>query len=84
MATTEQELASFTRFAKECLDGGDADLSLDELFDLWRTENPSDVNYAENAAAIAGAIEDFKKGDRGRPAGELSSELRTQLGLPEQ
>ena len=67
MATTEQELARFTQFAKEYLGSGEADLSLDELFDLWRTENPSDVNYSENAAAIAGAIEDFKNGNRGRP-----------------
>ena len=61
----------------------DAEPSLDELFDLWRIENPSDANYAENVAAIAGAIEDFRNGDRGRPAGELSRELRNELGIAE-
>jgi hypothetical protein len=84
MATTEQELESFTQFARERLGVGGADFSLDELFDLWRSENPSDTDYAENTAAIAGAIQDFKNGDRGRPAGELTRELREELGIPEE
>ncbi len=81
MATTEQELESFAQFARARLHGGDHDYSLDELFDLWRTENPSDTDYAENVAAVAGAINDFRHGDRGRPAGELSWELRKELGI---
>ena len=84
MATTEQELESFTRFAKARLHGGAQKASLDELFDLWRIENPSAADYAENVAAIAGAINDFRRGDRGRPAGELSRELRKELGSQEQ
>ena len=83
MATTTQELDSFTQFAKERLEAGDPGPSLDELFDLWRIENPTDAEYAENIAAIAGAIEDFRSGDRGRPAGELSRELRIEFGIPE-
>ena len=75
MATTEQELESFTQFAKARLHDGAPEPSLDELFDLWRIENPSDTDYAENVAAIAGAIDDFRRGDRGQPAGELSREL---------
>jgi hypothetical protein len=81
MSTTEQELESFTQFAKARLRGGEPGPSLDELFDLWRIENPSDTDYAENVAAIAGAINDFRRGDRGRPAGELSRELRKELGI---
>ncbi len=80
MSTTEQELDSFTQFAKARLRGGGLSL-LDELFDLWRAENPSETDYAEDEAAIAGAIEDFRRGDRGRPAGELSRELRQELGV---
>ena len=83
MTTTTQELESFTHFAKERLEAGHPEPSLDELFDLWRIENPSDADYAENLAAIAGAIEDFRSGDRGRPAGELSRELRKEFGIPE-
>ena len=83
MATTANELVKFTQFAKGHLDRGGSEPSLDELFDLWRIENPSKSDYAENVAAVAEAIEDFKRGDRGRPAGEVSRELRTELGLPE-
>ena len=84
MTTTEQELESFTQFARSHLGGGGSEPSLDELFDLWRTENPSDADYAENVAAIAAAIQDFHRGDRGRPAGEFSRQLRQELGLPEE
>jgi hypothetical protein len=44
--------------------------------DEWRLRNPTDLEHAENVAAVLAAIEDFKNGDRGRPAGELSRELR--------
>ncbi|NUQ63900.1 MAG: hypothetical protein HUU20_15590 [Pirellulales bacterium] len=84
MSTTQQELESFTQFAKARLRGGGPEPSLDELFDLWRIENPSDADYAENVAAIGGAIDDFRKGDRGRPAGELTRRLREELGLREE
>ncbi len=69
--------------AKALLDTGRPQPSLDELFDLWRIENPSDADYTENLATIAGAIDDFRRGDRGRPARELSRELRSQIGLTE-
>jgi len=81
MASTEQELESFTSYAKERIEEGTANISIDELFDLWRAENPSDITHAEDVSAVAGAIEDFKNGDRGRPAGQLSQELRQQFGL---
>jgi hypothetical protein len=83
MATTTQELESFTRFARERLEAGDLEPSLDELFDLWRLENPSDADYAQNVAAIAGAIEDFRNGDRGRPAGQLSRSETRRTGARE-
>jgi len=83
MSTTAQELESFTEFAKKRLGSREPEPSLEELFDLWRLENPSDTDYAENLAALSGAIEDFKSGDRGRPAGEISRELRAKLGPAE-
>ncbi len=83
MSSAEQELESFSQFAKARLRAG-LGSSLDELFDLWRIENPSDTDYAENVAALAGAVNDFRRGDRGRLAGELSRELRKELGLSEE
>ena len=82
MATTEQELDSFTQFAKQRLSSsGDAELSLDELFDLWRAENPADEQYAEDVVAVRAAIKDFKNGDRGTPAREHSDQLRREFGI---
>ena len=84
MTTAAHDIESFTQFARDCLRGGDSDVSIDELFDLWRIENPSDDDTTENVAAINAALEDFRNGDRGRPAGELSRQLRKQYGMPMQ
>lgn len=65
MATTEQELDSFTIYARQRIQAGHRDLTIDELFDQWRAENPSDEQYAENVAAINASIKDFKNGERG-------------------
>ena len=81
MATTEQQLESFMQFVRNRVGAGDSEASLDELFDLWRHENPSGELYAQNVAAIAASIEDFKRGERGTTAGEHSSLLRREFGL---
>lgn len=79
MATTEEELDRFNEFVRQQLSGKGAGLSLDELFELWRIENPSDEQYVENVAAINAAIRDFRNGDRGTPAGEHSDQLRREF-----
>jgi len=84
MATTEQDLHNFTEFARERISGGGESLSLDELFDLWRAENPSADLHAENLAALRAAIRDFKSGDRGTPAGKHSDQLRRAFGAGNQ
>ena len=76
MATTEQDLASFSSFVKQQIESGKSEQSIDELFDQWRLENPSDELYAENVAAINASIQDFQSGERGTPAGQHSAELR--------
>jgi hypothetical protein len=83
MATTAQELEAFRQFVERRLAAGHSD-SLDELFDLWRHDNPSDALYAENVAAIAASIEDFKRGERGTVAGSHSAELRRDFGVADE
>lgn len=78
---TQEEIHDFANFALQQLHSGGAELSIDELYDNWRRENPDPVAYAENVSAVQGVIDDFKNGDRGRPAGELSRELRGKLGI---
>jgi hypothetical protein len=79
VVTTEEELDRFNEFARKQLSSKGAGLSLDELFDLWRIENPSSEQYAENVASINTAIRDFRNGDRGSPAGEHSDQLRREF-----
>jgi hypothetical protein len=80
MTTAAQELASFTIYAQQRIDSGELDLSLDELFDQWRAENPSNELYAENVAAIQASLNDFRNGQRGTIAGEHSAQLRRDVG----
>lgn len=81
MSTIEQDLQSFTAFAQGHISSGAMAESLDELFDRWRQQIPSDELHAENVAAINAAIADFQNGDRGTPAGEHSRKLRREFGL---
>lgn len=75
-----QELESFNQFARGQIDGGRV-LTIDELFDQWRNQHNESDRRSSDLLAIQGAIDDFEKGDRGRPAGELSRELRERHGL---
>jgi hypothetical protein len=79
MMATREEVNDFASFALAQLERGNATLSIDELYDLWRREHPDPADHSENVAAVRGAIDDFKSGDRGRPAGQLSRELREEF-----
>ena len=81
MSTAEQDIANFANFALQKIESGERDLTIDELFDQWRIENPSDEQYAENVAAIQPSIADFKAGERGTAAGEHSAQLRREFGV---
>jgi len=84
VTTTERELESFTVYVMQHLEREDSLLSIDELFDQWRAENPSDALYAENVAAINASIQDFNHGERGTVAGEHSHQLRREFGIGEE
>ena len=81
MSSAQQELQSFNRFAEARISEQGEGLSLDELFDQWRAENPSDEQYDENVKAIAASIRDFADGERGAISGSHSDDLRKEFGL---
>ncbi len=81
MTTAQKDLDNFTTYARQVIASGQRDLSIDELFDQWRAENPSDEQYAENVAAVNASIQDFKRGERGSIAGEHSAQLRRDFGV---
>jgi hypothetical protein len=80
MATTEDDLRSFTEFVTARTQD-QPDLKLPELFDLWMLQNPNHDDYAENVAAVNASIADFMSGERGTPAGEDSRKLRDEFSF---
>jgi hypothetical protein len=82
MATAQEQLDNFYQYAIQQLVGGQSYLSVEELLDLWRIENPSSDGHSDSVTAINAAVEDYRNGDRGHPAGEVSRELREHLKLP--
>lgn len=84
MSTTQQEFEQFRQFVEQHLAAGELSATLDELFDQWRHDNPSPHMHAEDIAAIAASIEDFRHGERGTLAGTHSAELRREFGISDQ
>ena len=81
--TVKEQIDSFHRFAMQQVEDGQADWSLDALYDQWRMENPSPAETEENIAAIQAAIDDMNRGDRGRAANEVIAEVRSKYNLSE-
>jgi hypothetical protein len=78
---TQTDLKGFRDFVTELLSSGGDDLSPEQCLDMWRISHPSDDLAAEDVAAVYASIEDFKRGERGRPAGQTTQELRKELGI---
>ncbi|QDT36416.1 hypothetical protein [Stratiformator vulcanicus] len=81
--TVSEELRQFHEFASNRLLNDSAELSLEELLDQWRFENPSSMSVGKDVSAVKEAIKDYKEGDRGTIAGEHSATLRAELGIGE-
>ena len=82
MATIEEQLASFQRFVAEQLAAGTEKSTIDELYDQWRVENPTDSELDENVAAVKASLQDLHNGDRGMPHDEHMRDLRQHYDLP--
>jgi hypothetical protein len=76
MATTEL-IESFTRYAKEKVDREGNDLSIDDLFDEWRTQYP----LADDLLAIKASLRVMENGETGRPFDEFSAEFRLRNNI---
>jgi hypothetical protein len=81
LMTTRQQIDSFHRFALEQIDNGGADLTIDDLYELWRIANPTDSERADTVAAVKAAYADFEAGDSGQPARQELRETCDRLGL---
>ncbi len=81
-ATSADDINRFVQFAmaKVCNEG--AELSLEELLDLWRAENPRPDQRHEDILAVNAAIRDMESGDQGQPAEEVIVALRQRHNFP--
>ncbi len=80
---TQEEINSFTQFAVELLSNGGSALSMDDLYELWRSQNPTREELADSVAAVNAALDDMKAGDIGIPADEHLTRLRTKFNIGE-
>ena len=82
MGTTQETLDSFHRFASEKLANGDSELSVADLYNLWRLENPTAEEQADLDVAISEGLADIKAG-RTQSVDEAMRELRKKHNIPE-
>lgn len=81
---TQQEIDSFHQFAINKLGLDDADeLLLDDVFDIWRIENPSSSELSESLASLRRGLADLEAG-RVFPARAVIEELRGKLAAEQQ
>ncbi|HEV2971515.1 MAG TPA: hypothetical protein VGY55_16180 [Pirellulales bacterium] len=80
-SNVESELASFHHFVALKLSENDADLSPEDVLDLWRAEHPLMDEDDDAIAAVKEALAGMEAGDLGRPWEEFDREFRERHGL---
>lgn len=83
MSTIKQDIQSFAEFARQQLSDCDSKLTIDELFDMWRAENPSGEELGKSVVAVKAALRDMEAGDMGTPADEHLAQLRGRFSIPQ-
>ena len=78
MAVSLEQLESFHRFASDRVKTGGEDLTMDELYDLWRLENLPPEELQDSLESLRRGLADAEAG-RVRPADEVLEELRTGI-----
>lgn len=81
MAISQDHIDSFHRFASEQLGKLGAEVSMDDLYDQWRLENPTEEEREADVRAVKASLRDMEQGDRGKPFGEHLQEMREKFGL---
>jgi len=78
---TQDQIESFHQFAITQLSNGGANLTMDELYSLWRIRNPTTRELRQSVAAVQAAIEDLEAGDSGESARQALQATCARLGL---
>ncbi len=77
MSASKQDLDNFYKFASSYMDDEETDLSMDELYRLWRAKE----EHADCIAKLKAAYAELEAGDMGRPARDIIRESCERLGL---
>jgi hypothetical protein len=83
MATgTQDELSNSHDFVSQKLATATAQLSPEEVLDLWRAGHPAADDYPNNVAALQGALADMEAGDHGFPLEQFDRKFRQRHSIP--
>lgn len=75
------ELAEFHQFIAVQLANGEL-ISPEEALDLWRIQNPSDEQYAEDVAAVQEALDEMAAGKKCIPWEEVKGKFCARHRIP--
>jgi hypothetical protein len=78
MYATAQQIESFRSFALQQLAGGDVELTIDELYDRWRLQQPDEQELRDNVRAVKASLRDMERGTTGRAFDEFAGDFRSQ------
>ena len=79
--TVREQLENFYQFASTQAGSSGENLSLDEIYQVWRARNLSPEEQAESVAAVREACADLEAGETGRPARDIMRDACQELGL---
>lgn len=81
MMAIQEQLESFRSFAARMINAGAVEGSLDDLYDLWRSENIPEDELLESASALRAAYAEMQQGDTGVPVEEHLARLRAKYQI---
>jgi hypothetical protein len=79
--TTQQQLDRFYQFATQRVTSAENAVSLDDLYFVWRAQNPTGQELTDSMAAVKAALVDLENGDTGQPARQALHDLCEELGV---
>ena len=80
MSTVELQLEDFRAYVLEQTRSGSS-LTLDELYENWKLEHPTDEEHRMNVLAVKAALRDIRNGDRGQDFDEFMKEFKTRHNI---
>jgi hypothetical protein len=81
MRPATEELEEFYQFAKQRLQNGGSNQSLDDLFSEWRACNPTADQLEVDVRAVRASLRDMENDETGRPFEDFAAEFRRRNGI---